>query len=77
MSTAPWREVTSSYIRTNRRKHGRITYGTASREWVLTLACGHHANRYVKVPDGQEPFGERVAKAKPPAKIRCTECLFC
>ena len=61
MDPAPWRKVTRAYIRTNHKKHGRLLGSVLSREWILTLECGHERTRQVVVPLGKEPFWKRAA----------------
>ena len=75
----PWRAVKDAYIRTNRKKLGRISGSVTSRTWELTLECGHHVSRYVRVPDGTDPFWKRVADLQDngkPKKARCSACGF-
>ena len=77
MDPAPWRKVTRAYIRTNHKKHGRLLGSVLSREWTLTLECGHERTRQVVVPLGKEPFWKRAADLednKKPKKARCWTC---
>jgi hypothetical protein len=76
MLAAPWRDVQEAYIRTNRKQLGRVLGRILSREWVMTLTCGHQVYRYLKVPEGPEPFFVREAKvaANPPKRVRCKMC---
>jgi hypothetical protein len=78
MKSAPWRVVKDAYIRENHKQLGRLLGSVMSREWILTLECGHRAQRYVQVPDGPEIFRVRLSKLRenPPKKARCRECQF-
>jgi len=71
-----WRDVTSFEL------HGGRGLRAASRRtrwWVLSLTCGHRAERHVRYRklDPPRPKGSRRLASEvlpPPARISCREC---
>lgn len=74
-----WREVVSSELHAGRGSVLGPATGRRTRWWVLTLTCGHKAERHVRYRKADLPAPKGTRRTSddvlpPPTRVSCREC---